>query len=297
VSIRARNAGGNGNYSASISITAPACAPSNVSATIVTTVSDRIIQFNLPVPVTNGALINLYQLNINATAIGQVWTIYSVTPAITSGLLPSATSFTLQWAARNSVGWSAFSIKTTVTTLVSAPQIVSYTASNPSNLGTSFAVGHVLTIVFNMDTSAPNSSSLLVFTPTMTSNFTAEWSNPRTLALTITEVGVAPIIGVSFVTLSADLYNAQQTSVSARGTSSTALTGNWGLGYPALKTISGYNNVSYLLYQDGSGASLIYMGAMIDLTLLGRSIQYQLQYTCTSGVRDSLISFLFLPVR
>jgi hypothetical protein len=249
--------------------------------------TESSLQIALPAALatTNGATILGYKVVVNSTAYSTPLILYPSTSVVSLNTLPGATVFFVQWAARNSMGWSPLSPALVASTLVPAPRITSFVASNTANLDTVFAPGVVMTISFDQDTNMPNNTNALFsFTPTMLSNYTAMWTSARTLALTITDViGSAPTIGISFVTVAADLYNAPLTSVSAIGSSSGALSGNWGYGYRALVTTTGASNQTYTLLQDGVGASLFVSGITLDVTLLARTMAYTLLYNCTFG--------------
>jgi len=193
---------------------------------------------------TGGGVITMYRIvaqptSLVGTAMGRTTTISFGTSVTVSGLQGS-TAYTFSVFANNAAGAGPAGY-TTGATLGSAPVIVSYTASGPSDGANVYGNKVKLAIGFNRATNKPAASNtaeinaLFAFSPSIGAEYTGAWSaDAKVLTISIVDAGSAsPQIGVAYVTakgaiLAAGGNSASQMSVSPALSGSFGSTGSMG---------------------------------------------------------------------
>jgi len=233
------NAGGQSPASPAVDFTTLPGLPGAPTAVTVSGATATAITLSWTAPTqTGGGVINIYRIiaqptAVIGTALGKTTTISTGTSVTISGLQGS-TAYTFSVFANNAAGAGPAGYAQG-STLGTAPVIVSYVASGPSNGANVYSTDVKLSIGFSLATNKPAVATkeqidgLFYFSPSIGKSYSGAWSaDGKTVQLTILDAGTAsPVIGVATVTvkgviLAADGNSAPMVSISP------ALSGSFG---------------------------------------------------------------------
>ena len=235
-----------GPYSAAVSTTTPANAPTVLRALSVSqpaTGGSASVAYNLTSDVANGgAPITSLRLSLLSPNGSKDITVAATSSSTTLTGLAASTAYNVSWKAANAYGWSASSQPTAFVTKGAAPTIVSFVAGDSTASRTSLGAGSTLTVAFSMLTSQPSVSSqaaitaLFAFTPALPGIWTGMWSTTvngtsavvltlQTLPISISAAALP--IGLTRVAVNASLTDSAGQSASAQGAVSPVLTGSF----------------------------------------------------------------------
>eukprot|EP01006_Ploeotia_vitrea_P042220 TRINITY_DN66613_c8_g2_i2.p1 TRINITY_DN66613_c8_g2~~TRINITY_DN66613_c8_g2_i2.p1 ORF type:complete len:2223 (-),score=1257.35 TRINITY_DN66613_c8_g2_i2:319-6339(-) len=142
--------------------------------------------------------------------------------------------------ARNPDGFSDPSPTGSATTTAPAPKVVSMVASDPDNGDSTWGAGDIVTITFDVDTNKPAANNktaidaFITFDPPIGSNYQGEWTDAKTLVITILAGDFGNFLVTPYIGLATGNVRAAGNVRTAAGNSAAThmlvrLTGNWGV--------------------------------------------------------------------